>query len=269
VSRIDETFSAAKKAEKKVLVAFVSIGDPSVEASTEIAIACAESGADILELGVPFSDPIADGPVIARASARALKAGVSLARVLEAAKAIRSRVPTPLVLFSYYNPIFTYGAARLVDDAAAAGIDAFLVVDLPPEEAADLRDAADARGMAMIPLLSPTTTDARAARTLARAKGFVYYVSLTGVTGAAAAPLADASIAAAKLREKGGLPVVVGFGIDSPEKARAAAGANGAGADGVVVGTAIVKTVETSTTTEEARTRVAALVKSIRAGLDG
>lgn len=266
--RLESTLATLRADGKKALVAYVCMGDPTIETSIEVAVAAADAGADVLELGVPFSDPIADGPVIARASARAIKGGAGLTKALDAARAIRARVAAPLVLFSYYNPLFVRGPARSVEDAARAGVDALLIVDLPPEEGAELRAAAKQHGLPVIPLLSPTTDDDRKARTLAGASGFVYYVSVTGVTGSAEAPLAAARDAAAALRAQGGLPVVVGFGIDSPEKARLAAGAPGAGADGVVVGTAIVKRVEESADTAAATASVATLVRSLRAALD-
>lgn len=162
-----------------------------------------EAGADVLELGVPFWDPIADGPVIARASAGAIKGGAGITKALEAARAIRARVAAPLVLFSYYNPLFVRGPARSMEDAARAGVDALLIVDLPPEEGTELRAAAKQHGLPVIPLLSPTTDDDRKARTLAGASGSVYYVSVTGVTGSAEAPLAAARDAAAACRTRG------------------------------------------------------------------
>ena len=213
------------------------------------------AGADLLELGVPFSDPTADGPSIARASQRAIRAGGGLVPTLRAAKAIRARFPDiPIVLFGYYNPLFVYREDRVVREAEDAGIDALLVVDLPVEEASSLRAAA-ARAR-------HRRRSAARADELARSRrggeagarkhpvGFVYYVSLTGVTGSSDAPLAEASAAAGRLRDEIGVPVVVGFGIDSAEKARAAA----AHADGAVVGTAIVRGVESEATPRARKT---------------
>ena len=268
MSRVEATFAKLRGERRKALVAFASVGDPSIAVSIDVLRACVAAGADILELGVPFSDPIADGPVIARAGARALAAGSSLARVLDVARELRRTSDAPLVLFSYFNPIYTYGPTRLATDARAAGIDALLVVDLPPEEGNDLRAAAVAEGLAMIPLLSPTTTDARAKATLSGATGFVYYVSVTGVTGSGAAPLADASTAVERLRAATSLPIVIGFGIDSPEKARVAAGPASGGADGVVVGTAIVRAVEQAKSSAEACAAVTTLLADIRRALD-
>ncbi|HEY1957210.1 MAG TPA: tryptophan synthase subunit alpha [Polyangiaceae bacterium] len=243
MSRIDETMAALATKKRKALVAYLCMGDPSHEASIEHAVACAKAGADVLELGVPFSDPTADGATIARASERALRAGGGLARAIDAARAIRARTAVPLLLFGYYNPVFVRGEARTVKDARDAGVDGLLVVDLPVDEAAPLRALCKQNEMSLVPLLAPTSSAARVEATARAVReappGFVYYVSLTGVTGAAEAPLAQAGARAAELRAALKAPVVVGFGIDSPEKARAAA----KDADGVVVGSALVRLV--------------------------
>jgi tryptophan synthase alpha chain len=253
---------------RKVLVAYLCVGDPSEEESVALAGAATEAGADVLELGVPFSDPTADGPAIARASQRAIARGGGLASTLRAARAIRAKnADVPIVLFGYYNPIFVHGEARVVAEAAGI-VDALLVVDLPIEEAEPLRSAAAASHIGLVPLLTPTSSPDRVdAVRRANARhpvGFVYYVSVAGVTGSAAAPLADASVEAGKLREALGLPVVVGFGIDSGAKARAA----GAHADGVVVGTALVRTIEDGKTREEREAAVRSCIGELRAGLD-
>jgi tryptophan synthase alpha chain len=264
--RIEETFARLAAANRKALVAYLCVGDPSVEESIELALACVEAGADILELGVPFSDPTADGPAIARASQRAIGRGGGLSATLRAAKGVRARTNAPIVLFGYYNPLFVRGDARAVADAAEAGVDALLVVDLPPEEGADLRAAAASKGLSIVPLLAPTSSPARvvAARGATPPAAFVYYVSVTGVTGSQAAPLARASEEAAAVRRQVGVPVVVGFGIDSPEKARAAA----THADGVVVGTALVKAIEAGATPAARVADAAGLVRSLRQALD-
>lgn len=264
--RIEETFARLAAAKRKALVAYLCVGDPSVEESIDLAIACVEAGADILELGVPFSDPTADGPAIARASQRAIARGGGLSATLRAAKAVRARTEAPIVLFGYYNPLFIRGDARAIADAAEAEVDALLVVDLPPEEGAELRAAAASKGLSIIPLLAPTSSPARveAAKRATPPASFVYYVSVTGVTGSLAAPLARASEEAAAVRRAVGTPVVVGFGIDSPEKARDAA----THADGVVVGTALVRAIEAGTTREARMTDATALVRSLRLALD-
>jgi tryptophan synthase alpha chain len=273
MSRIDRAFAAQRVRKGRVLVVYLCVGDPSLRGSLKCARAALEAGADVLELGVPFSDPTADGPAIARASERAIAAGSSLARTLETAAEIRKESDAPLVVFGYYNPILIHGEERTVREAKAADIDAFLVVDLPPEEGKVLRDAADAAGIAIIPLLTPTSGAARIKAATARAKGFLYYVSVTGVTGKAGdEALTEAAQKAYSLRETSKLPVVVGFGIDGPAKARIATGlgANGAsrGADGIVVGTAVVKAIESGRDDESRAREVSRLVGSLRAALD-
>ncbi len=265
---LDRLWLRLGAAKRRALVAYLCVGDPSEEQSVSLACAAIAAGADVLELGVPFSDPTADGPAIARASQRAIAAGGGLVSTLRAARAIRARHPeTPIVLFGYYNPIFVHGEERVIAEAAGA-VDALLVVDLPIEEAGPLRALAAKRGIVLVPLLTPTSSPARVeAVRRAHAEhpvGFVYYVSVAGVTGSAVAPLAEASVQASRLRDALGVPVVVGFGIDSAEKARVA----GAHADGVVVGTAIVRRIEDARTDAEREGRVSALVRELRAGLD-
>jgi tryptophan synthase alpha chain len=256
-------------ARGKVLVAYLCVGDPSVEESVDLARACVKAGADVLELGVPFSDPTADGPAIARASQRAIAAGGGLAATLRAARALREAEPdVGIVLFGYYNPLFVRGEERAVREAAEAGVDALLVVDLPVEESGPLREAARANGLGVVPLLAPTSSAERVAAVRASASGggtpFVYYVSVTGVTGAGSVDAGGAGERAASLRAELGLPVVVGFGIDSRAKARAAA----ARSDGAVVGTALVRLVEDGKTAPERRAAVEKLVRELRAGVD-
>lgn len=253
----------------KALVAYLCVGDPDLESSVELARACIRAGADILELGVPFSDPTADGPAIVRASHRAIAAGGGLEATLRVARAIREVEPgTGLVLFGYYNPIFVRGEALAVAEIADAGIDALLVVDLPLDESAPMRQAARARGLGVVPLLAPTSQAPRVAAVAETARQgsvpFVYYVSVTGVTGSGALDAREAGHRAAQLREQTGRPVVVGFGIDSKDKAQNAARE----ADGVVVGTALVRAVEDAATAEERRAAVHRVVGDLRAGVD-
>jgi tryptophan synthase alpha chain len=272
--RIERTFAALRGSGKKALCAYLCMGDPALPESIEMAVAAAEAGADLLELGVPFSDPTADGPVIARAALRAIQGGATLAGVIEAAAAIRARTSVPLVLFTYYNPVLITGEAKVIERAAAAGIDALLVVDLPPEEGGDLRAAAAAAGLAFVPLVAPTSDEARAdtivgaARAAGGPPGFLYYVSMTGVTGAGLTDFAAARAHAGALRARSGWPVLVGFGIDGPEAARAAAGAPGDGPDGVAVGTAIVKRIEAAETAAARLRSVKGFLAELRAGLD-
>jgi len=241
-ARISEVFSERYARGQAALVTYLCAGDPSVEASVAHALACVEGGADVLEIGVPFSDPTADGAAIARASQRAIAAGSGLGAAIEVARRVRAVSPVPIVLFGYYNPIFVRGDASTARDAAAAGVDAFLVVDLPLEEDAPLRDAALGLGLGLVPLVAPTSTEARldALAALSPKAPFVYSVSVAGVTGSAHADLTEASRRAGEVRARTSTPCVVGFGIADAAAVREAA----AHADGVVVGTALVRIVE-------------------------
>jgi tryptophan synthase alpha chain len=263
--RIERRLGEIRARGQTALVVYLTVGDPSVADTTACALAALEAGADVLELGVPFSDPTADGPVIAAAAYRAIHSGGSLRSALEVARAVREQSDAPLVLFSYVNPLLAWGEDRIALDASASGVDGILIVDLPPEEGAVLRSAAAAQGIAIIPLVAPTTSLEREPAVLHGARGFVYYVSLTGVTGSQAAPLEVAGRAAASLRARSGLPVVVGFGIDTPEKARVVAAA---GVDGVVVGTAVVRAIHAAADRESRVRAVRELVGALRSGLD-
>ncbi|HWP04719.1 MAG TPA: tryptophan synthase subunit alpha [Polyangiaceae bacterium] len=263
--RIDACFGALKQSKRTALVAYLVIGEPNVEESLDCARAALDAGADILELGVPFSDPTADGHVIAAAAYRAIHNGGSLPAALEVATALRKHSQAPLVLFSYVNPLLAFGETRVAAAAKNAGLDGMLLVDLPPEEGAELRAGAAREGLSVIPLVAPTTGRAREPRVLAGASGFVYYVSVTGVTGSSQAPLADAAREASQLRARAGLPVVVGFGIRTPEQAREVASA---GVDGVVVGTSIVQAIAEAKDRASRPKAVAELVGKLRRGLD-
>ncbi|HEY3819670.1 MAG TPA: tryptophan synthase subunit alpha [Polyangiaceae bacterium] len=269
MTRLDAALGGGRRAGHKALVAYLCVGDPSVEESIDLARACARAGADVIELGVPFSDPTADGPPIQRASQRAISAGGGFDATLRAARALRDSEPdVGILLFGYYNPIFVRGEERAAREAADAGADALLVVDLPVEESGPLRRAAKARGVGVVPLLAPTSRAESVDAVRAAAAGgtvpFVYYVSVTGVTGSGAVDARGAGAHAASLREALRLPVVVGFGIDSRDKARAAA----TGADGVVVGSALVRTIEEGKTAAARRAGVEDLVRELRAGVD-
>ncbi|MCC6648815.1 MAG: tryptophan synthase subunit alpha [Polyangiaceae bacterium] len=268
MSRLRERFERLRAGRRKALVAYLCVGDPSLDESVALAQAAVRAGADVLELGVPFSDPVADGPVIARAAERALAAGATLPGVLEVARRLRAETDVPLVLFTYANPLLVRTLPRVVAAAREASIDALLVVDLPTEAAGELRLLAAQAGIDVVPLIAPTSTEARARAALSVATGFAYYVSVTGITGSATAPLEAASREAARLSAEHGVPVVVGFGVDSPDKARRAAGPAEGGADGVVVGTAIVKAIEGARSPAEAERAVFDLVKGLRDALD-
>jgi tryptophan synthase alpha chain len=240
VSRIAEAFARRRARGEAAFVAFLTAGDPSLERTVEAAVQLHGAGVDVLELGVPFSDPVADGPVIQRASDRALRRGVTLRAVLEAAREIRRRCELPLLLFSYLNPLHRHGLAATARAAAEAGVDGVLVTDLPPEEAGDWLAAARPAGLDTVFLAAPTSGKERLARVAAASTGFVYAVSRTGVTGASAVLSEDAAPLVHRLRALTSLPVALGFGISTPEQVAAAS----ALADGVVVGSALVQFLE-------------------------
>lgn len=241
MKRIAKVFNELQRKGEKALVGFVTAGDPSVAVSTEIIKSMCAAGLDILELGVPFSDPTADGPVIQRSSGRALKAGVNLGKVLEMARELRRTTEVPIVLFSYYNPILNYGPGRFYTDARAADVDGVLVVDLPPEESAEMTSQWTGNELALIRLVAPTTPPERMAAIAEKASGFLYLVSMTGVTGSSGLNLEELSGVVKPLRTRArGIPICVGFGISNPDQVRAV----GALADGVVVGSAFERLIE-------------------------
>ena len=238
--RFEKRFAQLKGQGRGGLVAYVTAHDPDRETALEILKGLPAAGADIIELGMPFSDPMADGPAIQAASQRALKAGGSLKGTLELAAAFRETDPdTPLVLMGYYNPIYRYGAEAFAEDAAAAGVDGLIIVDLPPEEAPELTPALKTHGIDLIFLTAPTSDDARLPRIIDQAGGFVYYVSVLGVTGTVSAAEDSIRDAVGRLRRHTGLPVAVGFGIKTPEQVGAVAKI----ADAAVVGSAVVNKV--------------------------
>jgi len=236
--RISRRLSVLAAEGRKALVPYLCVGDPDMATSEQAVLAAADAGADIIELGVPFSDPIADGPVIQAASQRALAAGSSLPRVLEMVANVRTKTDVPILLFGYYNPFFRYGDEALAADAKAAGVDGILCVDLPPEEAAPLVKACKKRGLDRIFLLAPTSDEPRLDAVAKVASGFVYFVSVTGVTGARAVAPSGIEGMVRRVRERVGLPVGVGFGISTAEQATEVA----AYAELVVVGSALVRT---------------------------
>ncbi|MCZ7676756.1 MAG: tryptophan synthase subunit alpha [Roseovarius sp.] len=237
MTRIDAKFTELKAAGKKAFVTYVMAGDPDYDTSLAVIKGLPAAGVDIIELGQPFTDPMADGPTIQRAGQRALAGGQTLQRTLDMATEFRKTDDTtPIVLMGYYNPIFNRGVETFLADARAAGIDGLIVVDLPPEEDDELCIPAQEAGLNFIRLATPTTDDRRLPRVLQNSSGFVYYVSITGITGAAAAEAADVAPDVARIKAQTELPVVVGFGIRTPETAREIANV----ADGAVVGSAIV-----------------------------
>ncbi len=238
MTRIDQKFAQLRSQGRKAFVTYIMAGDPDYETSLEIVRGLPDAGVDIIELGVPFTDPMADGPTIQLAGQRALAAGQTLEKTLQLARDFRALDDeTPIVLMGYYNPIYSRGVDRFLADAKAAGIDGLIVVDLPPEEDSELCIPAQAAGLNFIRLATPTTDDARLPKVMQNTSGFVYYVSITGITGAAAPQAGDVGPEVARIKAKTDLPVVVGFGIRTPDAAQAIAGV----ADGAVVGSAIVE----------------------------
>jgi tryptophan synthase alpha chain len=241
--RIDRRFAELKKEGRAALVTFTMAGDPDHATSVAILKALPKAGADVIELGMPFTDPMADGPAIQAAGLRALKAGQNMKETLAAVRDFRNGDDTtPLVLMGYYNPIYIYGVERFLGDAKAAGVDGLIVVDLPPEEDSELCLPAMKAGLNFIRLATPTTDDKRLPTVLTNTSGFVYYVSITGITGAAAPDAQKVTAAVARIKRHTTLPVCVGFGVRTAAHARAIAAA----ADGVVVGSALVDAVRQS-----------------------
>jgi tryptophan synthase alpha chain len=242
-TRIDARFAALKKENRPALVTFISAGDPDLSTSEKILAGLAHAGADIIELGMPFSDPMADGPAIQASSQRALKSGQTMVKTLGMVRQFRkSDKDTPLVLMGYYNPIYVYGNARFLQDAKDAGVDGLIVVDVPPEADDELCLPAVEVGLNFIRLATPTTDDKRLPAVLKNTSGFVYYVSITGITGAAAPVVNDVHNQVKRIKGQTELPVVVGFGVRTGDQAKALA----KGADGVVVGSALVQAIEKS-----------------------
>jgi tryptophan synthase alpha chain len=268
-TRLDARFAALAAEGRPGLVTFVTAGDPDTETSAKILAALPAAGADVIELGMPFTDPMADGPAIQAASLRALNAGQTMVKTLQMVRDFRrGDDATPIVLMGYYNPIYAYGNQRFLTDAKAAGVDGLIVVDLPPEADDELCLPARAAGLAFIRLATPTTDDKRLPAVLANTAGFVYYVSIAGITGTAAPDATRVGRAVARIKAHTPLPVAVGFGVRTPEQAAAI----GAEADAVVVGSALVQAVERSLDADGRATgatvgAVSALVSSLASGV--
>lgn len=268
-ARFDRTFAKASAEHRPVLVTYIMGGDPDFDTSLSIMKALPSAGADIIELGMPFSDPMADGPAIQLAGQRALAGGQTLEKTLELARQFRKTdTDTPIVMMGYYNPIYIYGVDRFLENALAAGIDGLIVVDLPPEMDDELCLPALKKGISFIRLATPTTDGRRLPKVLENTSGFVYYVSMNGITGSALPEPALVGGAVARIKEHTNLPVCVGFGVKTAEHARAI----GASADGVVVGTVIINQVASSLTEDGQATGatvpgVEALVRGLSAGV--
>jgi len=270
-TRIDRRFAELKTEGRAALVTFLTAGDPDPETSLALVQALPAAGADVIELGMPFTDPMADGPAIQMSSQRALKAGQTLKKTLELVRAFRgSDDATPLVLMGYYNPIYVYGVDRFLRDATSAGVDGLIIVDLPPEEDEELCLPALKAGLNFIRLATPTTDDKRLPAVLANTSGFVYYVSITGITGAATPDAGKVAAAVARIKRHTKLPVAVGFGVRTAEQAAGIA----SGADGVVVGSALVSVLKGSLdpndkATEKTVSGVVDLVAALARGVRG
>jgi tryptophan synthase alpha chain len=240
MSRIEIKFNALRRRSEKALIVYLTAGDPSLEMTEEIVLGLDAAGVDVIEIGVPFSDPTADGPTIQAASRRALENGVTLSNTLDMIEALRKRSEIPIVLFGYYNPILAFGNERLAGRARDVGVDGVLVVDLPPEESAELRRYTDPSGIDFISLIAPTTDGERIRKIVREARGFLYYVSILGVTGTARPRVRDVKTDVARIRQMTDLPLVVGFGISTPQQAREIA----PWADGIVGGSAFVRMID-------------------------
>lgn len=264
-NRIDATFEQLKARGDKALIAYIMAGDPSLQETESLVLELERAGADIIELGVPFSDPIADGPVIQRAAERALRNGTSLRKILDAVAALRTRTQIPLVLMTYYNAVYALGEEGFCRLAAAAGVDGLIVPDLPPEESTGLGPAAERHGLCVVFLLAPTSTPGRLAEVARRSRGFIYYVSLTGITGAKLTDLDGVRRSVAKIKKVTSMPVAVGFGISTPQDVARVADV----ADGVIVGSAIVRQIEEHRDRSDMRERVGHYVRSLKAATAG
>jgi len=262
MSRISRKFEQLKREGRKALITFITAGDPDLALTERLVPQMAAAGADIIELGIPFSDPMADGPTIQLSSERALANGANLKSILAAVKNIRQGCDVPILLMGYFNPVLAFGLESFCREAAAAGVDGLLLVDLPPEEAEELVVFTKKQGIDFIPLLTPTSDSSRINKIRKSGSGFIYYVSVAGVTGARASLAADISSMVEKIRSEAALPVAVGFGISTPEQAGTVAGF----ADGVVVGSALVKLFE-QFSGDELVQKVTAAVRSLKAGI--
>jgi tryptophan synthase alpha chain len=260
MSRIEQRFNALKAKKEKALICFLTAGDPSLEKTKEIILGMEAAGVGCIEIGVPFSDPTADGPIIQAASQRALKNGATLAGILAMIESIRKSSEIPIVLFGYYNPILSYGPERFAAKSAQVGVDGILVVDLPPEEADELRHYTDPKGISFISLIAPTTSNERVRQIAAHATGFLYYISITGVTGTAKPQVEEVKKDVERIRKVTALPLAIGFGISTPQQVAEFAPY----ADGIVVGSAVVKMIEENSNREDLVSMVSQYVREMK-----
>ncbi len=263
MGRIETTFDNLRQQGRAGLIPFITAGDPDIDTTLEIMHALVAAGADIIELGIPFSDPAADGPTIQAASQRALDAGATLGKVLDMVERFRHRSDAPVVLMGYYNPVFVYGVERFAARAAQAGVDAVLLVDVPYEHQSEIRKYLDPHSIHAITLIAPTTPEARAALLLNSAKGFVYYVSITGVTGTTAIDTESVGKMVSRIRDISSVPVAVGFGVTTAADARQVASF----ADAVIVGSALVKIIHAYAGTSELLPQISTFVQELRQGI--
>lgn len=264
MNRLDATFRRLKDRDEKALIAYLMAGDPSLAETEQLVLELERSGADIIELGVPFSDPIADGPVIQQAAERALRSGTSLRKILATVKALRTKTQIPLVLMAYYNTVHALGEADFCLKAVEAGVDGLIVPDMPMEEAGPLEKPARRAGLSLIFLLAPTSTDARRAAVAARSQGFVYYVSLTGITGAKLSDIHEVGRNVARIRRLTDVPIAVGFGVATADDAARVAQV----ADGVIVGSAIVRRIGERLQDPQLAAQIGAFVRSLKAAMN-
>jgi tryptophan synthase alpha chain len=260
VSRIQNCFKKLQEKNQKALVAFITAGDPDLPTTGKIFSIIEKNGADIIELGVPFSDPLADGPVIQAASQRALEGGTTLKKIIQLVAEIRKGSELPIVLMTSYNPVFAYGQKQFVDDALEAGVDGVIIPDLPPEEAGEFDAHAKQQGLDMIFLLAPTSTEDRIRLIADESRGFIYYVSLTGTTGVKSQVSNNLEAKVQAIKKVAKLPVLVGFGISGPDQAKKAAAVS----DGVIVGSAIVRLIEQNSNSADMGTKVGGFVAGVK-----
>ncbi|MCE1247665.1 MAG: tryptophan synthase subunit alpha [Firmicutes bacterium] len=263
MNRIDKLFEEKRKTGGKTLVGFLTAGDPNPEKSIDNLKALITGCVDIIELGMPFSDPMADGPVIQQASIRALNSGTNADKVFELAAKIREKSQIPIVLFSYYNPIFTYGKEKFIQKAVESGADGLLVVDLPFEEMGELEPELTKAGLHLIKLIAPTTGTERMIEILKDARGFVYFVSMTGVTGSGGIDITSIKESVRKIKEITTVPVCVGFGVSTPDQAASLRNA----ADGIIVGSAFVKIIEAAGADEDVSGKITGFAKKLKKAL--
>jgi tryptophan synthase alpha chain len=263
MGRIQQKFNDLKKRGDKALVAYLTAGDPDLETTMALITALDEAGVDVLEIGVPFSDPTADGPTIQAASQRSLQKGTTLSAIFHMLETVRKFTEIPIVLFGYYNPIFIYGTERFSKQAKKSGVDGILVVDLPPEESRELRQYTDRADIDFISLIAPTTSSERIGKISQKATGFLYYVSITGVTGTQKPVVSDIKKEMDRIRKQTTMPVVVGFGISTPEQAAEIA----LHAEGVVIGSAFVRLIEENGNTNNLVNIISSYAKDIKTSL--